>query len=433
MAMYWYQTIEAFRPIEELTREYKDKNAIVHIVTYSRPIGLEIQEVIENHADTNSFYFILPDAHFAFGKENAVKDISQIANMKRLAQFLSEKNATLICVSPYGVEEISLELRDLVYPMDIGLPTLSQIKRMGIKHPERYLGFTELQIRNIVAKGLDPMEEKVKLFAKLSFEYKKPERSFNDIGGMKNIKEWIVKRKPFIHKKDKIVPIKGIVLAGAPGTGKSVIAEAIAKELDCPYLDFAPSKIMSKYYGETEARTYEALKRIDALGSAVLRIDEIDKLFAGEDSSSATDGGTTARMQGIFQSWMAAQKNIFIVGTTNKPHIINPAILRRGRIDQVFHVPLPSVQDLIEIHKIYANKIGYKYDDTYLETIAKESENLTGAEVEQAYYEYYIEHHDEDTLKLDNMRAIIQKYKSTSRSTIYDKIAKKTIDNVNIF
>ena len=203
----------------------------------------------------------------------------------------------------------------------------------------------------------------------------------NDVGGLNNFKAFIENRSKAFNPDNTTLPqIKGILLVGIPGTGKSLASKATASILKWPLIRLDIGSLKNALVGESERRMREATRLIDAFGKAVVWIDEIEKAFAGTKSSGETDAGTTAGMFGHFLTWMQeTQSNVLVMATANNISQLPPEFIRAGRFDATFFVDLPSKTERIEIIKIMNRKWGSDISLSYAERL----HGYTGAEIEQ--------------------------------------------------
>jgi hypothetical protein len=204
----------------------------------------------------------------------------------------------------------------------------------------------------------------------------------NDVGGLNNFKAFIENRSKAFNPDNTTLPqIKGILLVGIPGTGKSLASKATASILKWPLIRLDIGSLKNALVGESERRMREATRLIDAFGKAVVWIDEIEKAFAGTKSSGAdTDAGTTAGMFGHFLTWMQeTQSNVLVMATANNISQLPPEFIRAGRFDATFFVDLPTLTERQEIIRIMNRKWGSDISLSYAERL----HGYTGAEIEQ--------------------------------------------------
>lgn len=163
--------------------------------------------------------------------------------------------------------------------------------------------------------------------------------------GLDNLYEYleINKHRIGVYRPDRV---KGILLMGPPGTGKSMLARSIGQKLDFPVIEFRISALMNSYIGETERRFEQAFAVLDAMAPAAVFIDEIEKAFGGQ--SGENDGGTMMRATGRLLTWLSDSRSPnFIIATANNVQRmgeIGLTMTRKGRFDRVFFVDLPSME-----------------------------------------------------------------------------------------
>jgi hypothetical protein len=268
-------------------------------------------------------------------------------------------------------------------------------------------------------------------------EYYSPKEEMENIGGLDRLKNWLKKRR---HGFDKgaedffggpAYP-RGILLLGIPGTGKSLTAKAIGNLWHFPLLRLDMGKIFAGTVGESEKNIREALNIAEAIAPSILWIDEIEKGMSGISSSGSTDGGTTARVLGTFLTWMQEKsKPVFVVATANDISLLPPELLRKGRVDEIFFVDLPTKEERKEIFEIHLNRRKREPKDFDIEKIADASKGFSGAELEEVLKEALFQSYDnkQDLDEALILKAIKDTYPlaRTMKETIYEmrKWAKK--------
>ncbi len=216
----------------------------------------------------------------------------------------------------------------------------------------------------------------------LSFEY--DTAHFSEVGGLSKLKSWVEKReKAFFQDQaaDKLDPPKGMMLVGVQGGGKSLASKAVAGIWGIPLLRLDFGTLYNKYHGETEKNLREALRMAELMSPCVLWMDEIEKGIATNDN----DGGTSRRVLGTLLTWMAEQANgVFVVATANDISGLPPELIRKGRLDEIFFVDLPSSQVRQDIFEIHLKKRDLDSENFQLPALAELTEGFSGAEIEQA-------------------------------------------------
>jgi hypothetical protein len=219
------------------------------------------------------------------------------------------------------------------------------------------------------------------------------------VGGLDNLKEWVRVRKTALTHSgpvvvrvknqtlqlnlEKLPPLKGILLVGVPGCGKSLSAKAVATELEMPLVRLDVGRLYEALLGKAEENLRRALRTVDELAPCILWIDEIEKAFS--QGGGVSDSGVSSRILGTFLYWMQEkQSTVFVVATANSILKLPPELTRKGRLDEIFYVGLPSDADRKEIFAIHLHKWNIDPSLVDLDRLVKESPKFTGAEVEQA-------------------------------------------------
>jgi len=209
--------------------------------------------------------------------------------------------------------------------------------------------------------------------------------TFDDIGGLSNLKNWIQKSYggwTVEGLKFGLPLLKGLLLVGIPGTGKSLTAKALGNTWGLPVIKFDMSRLLSSRIGDSENNMLRVLKILENVSPVVVFIDEIEKSMAGLESSTFSDAGTTARIISTFLAWMQDNtKPIFIVATANAIQYVAPELI--SRFDKVFFVNLPQKEERKEIFKIHLKAVKRDPDLFDLDSLAEKSKDLSGREIEQ--------------------------------------------------
>lgn len=216
-----------------------------------------------------------------------------------------------------------------------------------------------------------------------------PDVKWDDVGGLDEIKEelkeaveWPLKYADLFLKADTNPP-KGIILHGKPGTGKTYLAKALASESGVNFISVKGPQIMSKYVGESEKGVRELFRLAKQTAPSILFLDEIDSLTPRRSDSSA-GSGVTERVISQFLSEMDGIENlkgVIVLAATNRMDLIDSALLRSGRFDLIFELPVPDLKTREKIFHIHTrNKpLGKKVN---LNNLALKTENLTGSDIE---------------------------------------------------
>jgi transitional endoplasmic reticulum ATPase len=216
-----------------------------------------------------------------------------------------------------------------------------------------------------------------------------PDVKWSDVGGLEDIKqelkeaiEWPLKY-PDVFKKANTNPSKGILLYGKPGTGKTLLAKAVANESGVNFISIKGPQLISRYVGESERGVRETFRKAKQVAPTILFLDEIDSLVPRRGSSS-TDAHVTERVISQFLTEMDGieeLKGVVVLAATNRLDLVDPAVLRSGRFDLLFELPAPDEKTREEIFRIHTkNKPLSK--DVDLERLAKETEGRVGSDIE---------------------------------------------------
>jgi transitional endoplasmic reticulum ATPase len=213
-----------------------------------------------------------------------------------------------------------------------------------------------------------------------------PEVRWSDIGGLDDIKqelresiEWPMKY-PHVFEKMGIEPPKGILLFGPPGTGKTLLAKAVATESGANFIAVRGPEILSKWVGESEKAIRQIFRRARMVAPAVVFFDEIDSIASmrGTDPSGVIDrivNQLLTELDGI-----QPLRRVVVIAATNRPDLLDPALLRPGRFDKLIYVPPPDYKARVEIFKVHTRKLPLA-EDVNLEELARKTEGYTGADI----------------------------------------------------
>ncbi|XRO75417.1 CDC48 family AAA ATPase [Methanocaldococcus sp. 28A] len=215
-----------------------------------------------------------------------------------------------------------------------------------------------------------------------------PNVKWEDIGGLEEVKqelreavEWPLKAKE-VFEKIGVRPPKGVLLFGPPGTGKTLLAKAVANESGANFISVKGPEIFSKWVGESEKAIREIFRKARQSAPCIIFFDEIDAIAPkrGRDlSSGVTDKVVNQLLTEL--DGMEEPKDVIVIAATNRPDIIDPALLRPGRLDRVILVPVPDEKARLDIFKIHTRGMNLA-EDVNLEELAKKTEGYTGADIE---------------------------------------------------
>ena len=215
-----------------------------------------------------------------------------------------------------------------------------------------------------------------------------PDVNWEDIGGLKDVKqelqeavEWPLKYHGlFVHSD--ATPPKGILLYGPPGTGKTLMAKAAAHESEANFISIKGPELLSKWVGESEKGVREVFRKARQAAPCIVFFDEIDAI-APTRGSLGSDSHVTERVISQLLTEMDGLEvlsNVIIIAATNRPDIIDAALLRPGRFDRLLYVPPPEKEARMQILKIHTSKKPLA-DDVNIDTLANQTEGYTGADI----------------------------------------------------
>ena len=374
---------------------------------------LEAIEFIEKINSRTPSIFILKDF------KRFLKDLTISRKLRNILQLLKVQPKTIIIID--SEIQIPNELKDHITLLKFNLPTPIEIdeelarlskslvlrgrfkKKMIDKIIRACQGLSLEKIRRILGKAIviyNRMDENViPLILKEKrqvisetelLEFWSVKTSLKDVGGAKNLKLWLNQRAEIFTEKAVnygLVAPRGLLLVGSEGTGKSLLAKAIAYEWNLPLLRLDIGRLFAGVVGESESRTREMIRITESLAPCALWIDEIDKTFA--DSEMSLDGGTTLRVLGTLATWLAEKKvPVFVIATANDIHLLPLEIVRKGRFDEIFHLTIPSREDRILIFEIHLKRLRPQTWRTYdTKKLSKATNKFSGAEIEQTIIE----------------------------------------------
>ncbi len=216
-----------------------------------------------------------------------------------------------------------------------------------------------------------------------------PNVAWSDIGGVSDaidkLKEGIelpMKQPEAFHRLG-IRPAKGFLLYGPPGTGKTLLAKAVAKEAEANFISMKSSDLLSKWYGESEQQIARMFRRARSVAPCVVFIDEIDSLVPARGSGQGEPQVTGRVVNTILAEMDGLEElqSVVVIGATNRPTLVDPALLRPGRFDELVYVGTPDKEGREHILTIHTRNMPLA-DDVELTAIAKGTARFTGADLE---------------------------------------------------
>lgn len=342
-----------------------------------------------------------------------------VREIKNLAREMSRDRRCLIILS--DILRLPIELQEETTVVDFSLPTIEEIselvdklvgKKLKVKGEalEQLLkacqGLTRCRISRVLAKCLaqfgkvdenaitSVIEEKKQSIRETEIlEFIPHQSGLDSVGGLENLKQWVKLRSHSFTDAARAYGLpnpKGILLAGIQGTGKSLSAKCVAAEWKLPLIRLDVGRLFGSFVGESESRMRKVIKLVEAIAPCVLMIDEADKAFANITSSSDGDSGTSRRVFGSLLTWMQEKTApVFVVLTANNVEILPAELLRKGRIDELFFIHLPTEKERSLIFQVHLNRLRpnrTKNNEFDFELLSSRSQDFSGAEIEQVIY-----------------------------------------------
>ncbi len=372
---------------------------------------LEALDLVDKLTAETASLFVLKDY------DNFLKDFSVVRKLKNLSRSLKTQPKNIIVVS----SEINIpdSLKEFVTVLEFPLPSYSEIleelnrlisslqqeirpdilndiavacQGLSLERIRRVLSKVIAKYGEIDASSPDLiLQEKKQIIQQTQLlEFCLTDKNISDLGGLDNFKDWLkLRAKAFSQEAVNYgLPYpKGLLLVGVQGTGKSVAAKIIAHEWRLPLLRLDFGRLFASLIGQSEQRVRKVIEIAEAISPCVLWVDEIDKAFAGAQSSG--DSGTTSRVLATFITWLSEKTTpVFVVATANNIEFIPPEILRKGRFDEMFFLTLPTREEREAIFQVHLKK--YRPDSIenfQVPLLGQLSKDFSGAEIEQVVIE----------------------------------------------
>merc|ERR1712021_149667 len=211
----------------------------------------------------------------------------------------------------------------------------------------------------------------------------------DDVGGLENVKKELQElvQYPVEHPekflKFGMMPSKGVLFYGPPGCGKTLLAKAIANECQANFISVKGPELLTMWFGESESNVRELFDKARQSAPCVLFFDELDSIANQRGSSSGDAGGAADRVLNQLlteMDGMGSKKTVFIIGATNRPDIIDSALMRPGRLDQLIYIPMPDFESRLSILRATLRKSPVS-EDVDLSYLASQTDKFTGADL----------------------------------------------------
>ena len=280
-----------------------------------------------------------------------------------------------------------------------GADIASLCREAAMKALRRYIPEINLEKERIAPEILEKMVVKMEDFTSAYREItptamrevyvEVPQVKWNQVGGLKQVKqelmesvEWPIK-KPEVFKRMGINPPRGILLYGPPGSGKTLLARAVATESEANFISIKGPEIFSKWVGESEKAIREVFRKGRTAAPAIIFFDELDAIVPRRGLGYADSGASERVISQLLTEidGIETLQNVLVIAATNRPDMLDPAVMRPGRFDRLIYVPSPDFESLKEIFRIHAGSMPLS-KDVSLDELARKAQGYSGADIE---------------------------------------------------
>jgi transitional endoplasmic reticulum ATPase len=295
-------------------------------------------------------------------------------------------------------EDVKLDdMADRTYGF-VGADIAAMCREAAMNSLRRILPEIDLELKEIPKETLDKLIVKRSDFEDVMKEiqpsalreilFEVPKVTWDDIGGLDNVKsllkeavEWPLRYGESFKRIGVDAP-KGVLLYGPPGTGKTLLAKAIANESEANFITVKGSDILSKWYGESEKHIAEIFKKAKQVAPSIIFLDELDALAPMRGGAEGEPHVTERIVNELLTELDGLEelRGVVIIGATNRPDIIDPALLRPGRFDEMILVPVPDEKTRLEVFKVHSRKMSLAAD-VDIEKLVKVTNDFTGADI----------------------------------------------------
>ena len=420
--IYTFEEAKADKYIESVAGrnavlEWNGANGFVNFRTKSPLLPNQTLEstltLLMNGKELHRKLLVIKDAAELLETKNVVSLLKEIA--RKIRKEDSGIDATVIIVS--STLNIPRDLEKMITVLELEFPGEKEISGIINRFMEAnnistihaglleemslaFKGLTEFEIEDLLRLTVSQEGELTRKALQLIFDQKQQmilkagilemiplKESVADIGGLENLKDWL-RKKASVFKNIRnalefgVTMPKGVLIAGVPGCGKSLSAKAAGKLFDVPLLRLDMGRLMGKYVGESEENMRKAIRLAEAISPCVLWVDELEKAFAGIGGGGGAE--VTTRLFGTFLTWMQEKTSpTFVVATANDITQLPPELMRKGRFDEIFYVPLPKPEERKKIFEIHLNK-RRKNDagSVDIDALVSKTDGYSGADIE---------------------------------------------------
>ena len=294
-------------------------------------------------------------------------------------------------------KDIELEQFAAITHGFVGADLAALAKEAAMKALRRYLPKIDLEEEQIPPEVLESLEVKKKDFngglkevqpsALREVAIEVPNTHWKDIGALDKVKDELKKvvqwplQHPDSFKKMGVKPPRGVLLYGPPGCGKTLLAKAVATEADANFISIKGPELISKWVGESERGIRKVFRRARQVSPVIVFFDEIDSIASTRGSTSDSGVGERVVNQLLTElDGIEDLKDVIFVSATNRPDLLDPSLLRPGRIDKMIHVGAPDAKSREEILKVQVKNVPLE-KDVNLKTLAEKAKGFSGADL----------------------------------------------------
>ncbi|MEM4155884.1 MAG: CDC48 family AAA ATPase [Archaeoglobaceae archaeon] len=331
--------------------------------------------------------------------EFAIEEVKKLENEEDI------ERAVKSILSPELLNEVDAEIiREMLKKLAdqthgfVGADIEAFCKEAAMKALRRYLPKIDLESDEVPVEILESIRVKWEDFVSALKEIEPsamrevlveiPKLSWEDVGGLEEVKREIIEavewplKFPEKFKKFGIKPPKGILLFGPPGTGKTLIAKAVANESDANFISVNGGELLSKWLGESEKAVRKIFRRARQVAPCIIFFDEIDAIaqMRGIDEGSRAVERVLNQIL-IEMDGLEELHGVVVIGATNRPDILDPALLRPGRFDRLVYVKPPDRKSRLAIFKIHTKSMPLA-EDVDLEELSELTEGYVGSDIE---------------------------------------------------
>ncbi|MCD5409762.1 MAG: CDC48 family AAA ATPase, partial [Methanocellales archaeon] len=330
----------------------------------------------------------------------------------------------------------------------VGADISALVKEAAMKALRRYLPNIDLDEAEIPPEILEKMSvtradffnalKEVEPSALREIFIEIPKASWSDVGGLDDVRQEIIEavewplQSPETFTRMGIHPPKGILLYGPPGTGKTLIAKAIANESDANFISIRGPQLFSKWVGESEKAIRDIFRKARQCAPSIIFIDELDAIapIRGVDEGSEVSERVVNQLLTELDG-LVELEGVIVIAATNRPDMIDPALLRPGRFDRMTFVGAPSKSSRVEIFKIHTADMPIA-DDVEINELADVTEGYVGADIESLCRESVLlalrEDFDSSHVEMRHFREALKKIRPTINESIngyYERIQEQ--------